>query len=289
MRRVLAVAALALAVPAAGAGGGRAGGGLSAGSDGYREARAWASFDLPDSTYLTPRAALYRSDFLNGTEEVLGLRGGWQPGPWSVGADASLQPRVDGYERSSFGLDASLSVPLDDARRGLSLAAGGGATFTRHSDLYYAASGPGRGRARGAARGEEFAVRETDLFVFGSLRGRAGALTLRLGESLYDRDLAAADARRELAPPGSGFGAAVFGFPRTVVAVRARAEATANLEPFVSCERTTFELGDPAALSLKGGATLYRGRAALTGSFELYRQSGYADRRYVALGASLGF
>jgi len=288
MKSVLAAAALALlaAVSARADDGGSAGADLTVGSNGYRAVRARASFDLPDSVYLAPRAAFYRSDEVNGTYKLFGLRGGYEPGRWSFGADAAVQPRVDGYEKSSLGADAAYSFPLSDSDKKAAFDLGGGVVLTRHSDRFAAA---GRGLGRGAERTAEFAVRESDLFVFGALRSRAAVLSGRATSSSYDRDLAAANARRELLTGGGGFDAAVFGFPDTILSATLRIKAIPRVEPFVSYTRTTFELGDPPAHAVEAGATVYLGRAGLSASVERYRQQGFADRNYLTLGATLDF
>lgn len=287
MKAAVAAALLALTAAAARAdGGGSAGLDLTSGSNAYRAVRAHASFDLPDDVYLAPRALFYRSNDVNGTYRLFGLRGGCEPGRWSFGADAAVQPRVDGYEKSSLGGDAAYSFPLSEDDKKAAAELGGGVVLTRHSDAFDAEPG---GRGRGRARTETFAVRESDLFVFGALRSRAAVLSARATKSSYDRDLAAADARRVLTGAGDGFGAAVFGFPDSILTARLRIKAIPDVEPFAAFTRTTFELGDPPADSVEAGAAVYRGRAGLTASLEVYRQRGFADRRYVTLGATLDF
>jgi len=290
-RSLLTFVALALSVaPALAAeGDGSAGVDFTAGSNAYRAARVRASFDLRDSFYLAPRASFYRSNDVNGTYKLFGLRGGYEPGAWSFGGDVAVLPRVDGYERTSLGADAAYAFRLSEEDKNTALDLGGGVTLTRHSDLVAGAPGSnGRGRGGEVSRSAEFVVRESDLFVFGTLRGRAAALTGRLSKSSYDRDLAAANARRPLSA-GGGFDAAVVGFPDTVVSAALKVKAIPDLEPFVSVARTTFELGDPPATSYEAGATAWSGRLGLAASLELYRQRGFADRRYLTLGASLEF
>ncbi|MBI3565373.1 MAG: hypothetical protein HY079_09275 [Elusimicrobia bacterium] len=283
----LTAAASALAEP----GDGSAGLDLTAGSNAYRAARARAWFDLRGGFSLAPRAAFYRSDEAGGTYKLFGLRGGYAPGRWSFGVDAAVQPRVDGYAKSSFGADAAYDFPLrgDDAKYALS--AGGGFTLTRHSDRLAGEGGApaAAGRGRGAERAAEFVVRESDLFAFTELRTRALALSGSAAKSSYDRDLAAADARRVLSAVGDGFGAAVLGFPDTRVAFRLRIDALGAVAPFVSWARTTFELGDPPATAVEVGASVTRGRTSLNASLERYRQAGFPDRRYLTLGGTLDF
>lgn len=288
-RAVLAGCALALvfAVPAkAGDGEGRVSADWTVGSRAYRELRARAAFDLADSASLAARASVYRSDEVNGTYKLFGLRGGYEPGRWSFGLDAAVQPRVDGYEKSSLGGDAAYSFPLsgDDGNAALDL--GGGVALTRHSDQL--ASEPRSGPGRGAKRAEEFVVRESDLFVFGAVRTPAATLSGRAMTSSYDRDLAGESARRVLSV-GEAFDGAVFGFPRSSLMAKIRVEALPRLEPFASWTHTTFALGDPPSNALAAGATVFLGRIDATASVERYRQRGFPDRNYLSLGASLGF
>lgn len=282
MRPLAGALAALLAAAGARADGGGAGAGFTAGSGGYREARARAWFDLSPEFWLSPRLAFYRSDELASTRRLFGLRAGWEPADWRFAGDALVEPRVDGYSRAALGLDAGRVVPLEG---GTELEAGAGAAFIRHSDEFAAAA---RGRGRGAERTDDLVVREADLSVYGSVRGKAASLRLRAAKSAYDRDLAAAAARR---PPGSGaFGAMVGGFPDSRVSASARLLATKPVEPFVEVERTTFELGDPPGTGWEAGVALKAAKGLeLTISLELYRQAGFNDRRFVSAGVSADF
>jgi hypothetical protein len=298
---VLAAGALALIVAVSASaddGAGSAGVAVTAGSNAYRALRARASFDLPDSAYLAPRAEVYRSRDTNGTYRLFGLRGGYEPGRWSFDGDAALQPRVDGYQKSELGADAAYSFPLaEEEEGGAAFDLGGGFLLTRHSDLLADAGGAGGvggaggapGRGRGVPRVSEFTVRESDLFAFGAWRGRAAVLSGRLTKASYDRDLGSANARRVLAPAGDAFNGAVLGFPDTIVSLLLRVESFSRVEPFVSWRRTTFALGDPPSTAAAAGATLTRGRAGLTASLEVERQRGFPARTYLTVGSSVGF
>ena len=281
---VVLMAATALApFAAAAAGAGTASLELTAGSRAYRALSARASFETPNDTYIAPRAAFYRSDDADGTYKLFGLRGGYEPGPWSFGADVAVQPNVDGYSKSSLGADAAHSFPLSGEEAFFDL--GGGAAVTRHSDEF--AAGGSNGRGRGRARTDEFVVRQTDLVVFAALRGAVASLAGRLTKSAYDRDLAEANARRRLSA-GEAFDAAVLGFPDTRASAILRVKAP-PVEPFLAVTRTTFRAGDPPATGLEAGAKVRRGDAAVTASIERYRQAGYEDRTYVSVGGSLDF
>lgn len=276
-----ALAAL-LAAAGARAEGGGAGAGFTAGSGGYREARARAWFDLSPEFWLAPRLAFYRSDELASTRRLFGLGAGYEPDRWRFAGDLALEPRVDGYSRASLGLDAGRVAPLEGETE---LEAGAGLGFTRHSDEFAAAP---RGRGRGAARSDDLVVRQADLSVYAAARGEAASLRVRAAKSVYDRDLAAVAARR---PPGSGaFGAAVGGFPDSRLTATARLLATRPVEPFVTVERTAFELGDPPGTGYEAGVAVTVAKGVeVTASLELYRQAGSADRRFVSAGASAKF
>src|SRR5689334_22370539 len=116
---LMAVAALAPstagAAGAAAAKSGSAAVSVTAGSNYYREFSARASFDLPRDFYLSPSASFYRSDDADGTYKLFGLRGGYEPGPWSFGADLKLQPPTDGYSKSALGGVAAYAFPVADA------------------------------------------------------------------------------------------------------------------------------------------------------------------------------
>lgn len=265
-------------------GGGSASVDFTAGSRSDREARVAASFDLRDDWFVAPRAAFFRSDDSPSGFARYGLSGGRSVGAWLFEGDATIQPRVDGYARSSFGGDASCSFGSRKDDSG-ALEVGAGANLIRHSDLLFAPSG---GRGRAADRTSEFVVRESDLSAFAAWRGRVGSLSARATGSSYDRDLGEADARRVASLDGE-FGAAVVGFPRASATATARVRAGERWEPFVSVTRTTFELGDPPATAVEAGVAWREDRLELRGSVEEYRQAGSADRRYASVGASLDF
>lgn len=286
MKAALAAAVVALSCAAAAADDGAGSAELSQtlGSRGYSLTRGKATLDVGKTASITPSVSIYRSDDVNGTYDTFGLRGDYEPGRWSFGAEAAVQPRTDGYAKSSLGGDAAYAFPLGDAEDA-HLDAGAGATLTRHSDQFAAAAG---GRGRGARRGDELVVRQSDLFVFGALRAERFVLSGRASKSSYNQDLASLSARRAPDLALGGFDAAVTGFPDSSVSARLRLKGR-RVRPFLSYAHTTFELGDPPANAWEAGATVPAGRADVTAAYERYLQSGFAPRGYVTLAVALDF
>ena len=259
------------------------------GSGGYRAPSLRASADVGESLYLAPRARVYRSDSSGGTFVLVGLRLGYEEGPWSLGAEGSVQPKVAGYAKSAFGADAVYTFPRDH----MEVEAGAAVTGIRHEDELTAASasaasGAGSGARRpGAARTDALVVTQADLTALAALRWPVVELSAEATKSVYDRDLDAASARESQFLELGGADTVVQGFPDTSVNIRLEWKALARLRPYASWSHTTFELGAAPSNGYEAGARSRLDRVTLRAAYQRYVQKGWADRDYFTLGASL--
>ncbi|MCR4295221.1 MAG: hypothetical protein NUW21_06780, partial [Elusimicrobia bacterium] len=250
-----------------------------------------ASADVGESLYLAPRARFYRSDSSGGTFVLIGLRLGWEEGPWSLGVEGAVQPKVAGYEKSAFGADALYTFPRDH----LEVDAGGAVLAVRHEDEFAAAipapaSGPGSGARRlVSARPEALVVLQADVSALTALRWPVAELSAEATKSLYDRDLDAANARESQFLELGGVDPVVQGFPDTNVNVRFEWKALARLRPHASWSHTTFKLGASPSNGYEGGARLRLDRISLKAAYQRYVQKGWSGRDYFTVGASLTF
>lgn len=261
------------------------------GSGGYRATALRASADVGGSLYLAPRARFYRSDASGGTYVLIGLRLGYEEGPWSLGAEGAVQPKVAGYEKSSFGADAVYTFP----RERMEVDAGAAVLGIRHEDDYAAAipapasgAGPGSGaRQPGAARSEALVVLQTDVSALAELRWPLAAISAEAAKSFYDRDLEAEGARESQFLELGGVDPVAQGFPDTNVNVQVEWKGRARLRPYASWSRTTFKLGASPSNGYAVGARWRLERISLKAAYQRYVQKGWADRDYFTAGASL--
>jgi hypothetical protein len=261
------------------------------GSGGYRATSLRASADVGESLYLAPRARVYRSDSSGGTFVLIGLRLGYEEGPWSLGVEGAVQPKVAGYEKSAFGADAVYTLPRDH----MEVDAGAAVLAVRHEDEFAAAlpapaSGHGSGkRLPGAARSEALVVVQADVTALAALRWPAAELSAEATKSVYDRDLDAEGARESQFLELGGVDSVVEGFPDTNVNVQLKWTGLARLRPYASWSHTTFKLGASPSNAYEVGARSRLDRVSLKAAYQRYIQKGWSDRDYFTLGASLAF
>ena len=110
------------------------------GSGGYRATAVRASADLGESLYLAPRARIDRSDDSGGTYTLIGLLLGYETDSLSLGAEGAVQPKVNGYSRSSLGADALYTLPSSRLLGSAEADVGAAVTGIRHEDEYMAAA-----------------------------------------------------------------------------------------------------------------------------------------------------
>ncbi len=263
------------------------------GSGNYRSTKVHATVDLSEELYLSPSYSQYRSDYSSGTRRGIGARLGSDARLLGWGLEGNHQPKVDGYQRSSFGGDLSYFLVPQDETFGWGLTGaelGVALTRTMHSDEFSAA-GPrvsGR-RPPGPPRVETFSIGQTDFGVFGTVKFRHAWLSGGLTKSHYDKTLDLGDARVIQALELSGLEGIVQGFPDLGWDLKLTWRTFPGVRPHVSWARTTFRLGDPPSDGLGLGGAVEAGRFTLKTSWERYIQAGAPKLDYFSLGTSVNF
>ncbi len=277
----------------------------------YRSTKVKASVDLGEEYYLSPSFSTYRSDNSSGSFSTIGLRGGYESGPLSLGADVAVQPKTNGYKREEFGADATFSLTPGGSKHGhkmtgpssggeetfgSGLAAvdiGAGLRFIRHSDDLQAPPGaaglpPGPGR-RAIARGKTITFGQTEFSVFGALRFLIAEASAELSKSHYDKSLDASNARESQFLQLTGVDSIVQGFPDTTANARLTWKSLPLIKPYASYTHTTFKLGSAPSNAYEFGAKAGLNMVTVKAGYERYVQKGVASQNYYTLGASLNF
>ena len=278
------------------------------GSSGYRGLKAKASIDLSDTVYLAPSFSNYRSDASSGSYNRFAVRLGYETGPIALGAQASVQPKVNGYRQRSVGADVTFSLTPGGSKKGRKMAgpsSGGestfgsglagvdlGASFTHitHTDDFSGAanSGPGA-RLAGARRARAFTLGQNDVAVFGGVKFLVAELSAEVSKSVYDKSLDNSGARDAQLLSLAGVAALQQGFPDRAVNVQAKLKVFPMVRPYASYTRTTFKLGESPSNSYALGATVGLELVSVKAAYERYTQSGFSSKNYYTLGASIHF
>src|SRR5437660_10303884 len=69
------------------------------GSHSYRGTTGSGTADIGEHLYVSPSFQTFRNDASGGTYTNFGLRGGFEEGPFSLGAHGGFLPKTDGYGR----------------------------------------------------------------------------------------------------------------------------------------------------------------------------------------------
>lgn len=300
--KTIALFLVVLAVSAPAFAGVTAGVDQTFGSRNYRGTKGSVSLDLNDNMYVTPSAATYRSDDSGGVFYEFGARAGYETGPLSFGAQAMVQPRVNGYAQQSLGADVTVSLAPGGTKHGKRMAGPSsesnstfgyglagvdvGAAFkhTRHSDeLDFTAGNSGK------ARSTAIVVAQNDVTGFAAVKLLIAEVSASVTKSAYDQTLEGRGLRGSPFLPLSGLGAVAQGFPDTSFNAKASLKTLPMVRPYASYTHTTFKLGAPASTGVEFGGVLGLDMVSVKGAYEHYTQSGFPDRNYVTLGAALNF
>lgn len=307
MKTLLAILVLFAAVSASAAGV-SFGVDQTLGTDNYRGTKAKASLDLSDEIYVAPSFSTYRSDTSSGSFNTFALRGGYETGPFALGAEAGFQPKTNGYKKTFVGADATFSLTPGGSSHGRKMAgpsSEGEQTFgsglagvdigaavmrTNHSDDLAASTGTVVDRRRAsAARSTVFNVGQTDLSAFAGLRFLVTEISAEITKSVYDKSLDATNIREAQALSLSGFGATVQGFPDTSFNAKLKWKTLPLVKPYLSYTHTKFKLGAQPSDAYEAGGTVGLQMLSVKASYQRYTQKGFADQNFFSVGAGLNF
>lgn len=228
----------------------------------------------------------YRFDGSTGTTRTVGLRGSYQGENLAAGLTVSITPRNDAYANRAFGVDGGWTFILDDSEEpaGLEeLELGAWWSQTRHSQLVF----PG---AVGVLPERNIVINQHDLGVSAALTGWDTTLSVDAFRTIYDQNFdnlpTAAIRIRRLTETA----ALVNGFPERGGSIRLDYSRWREVSPFVSFTATRYKIQpQPASATAGAGVALkYRGFGADLG-YELVRQKGSTDTKYLSFGASFKF
>lgn len=224
----------------------------------------------------------YRYDGATDTVRTGSLRAGYQGESLALALVGSVTPLADAYRSVSWGAEGGWTFLPEEGfveEWGLD----GWWSQTRHSQVVPATPALPRERT--------LVVNQHDLGLGASVTAFLATLTVDGYASLYDQDYFEdlnAVARRR--PRLSAAVSLVNGFPRGGASARLDVEALRWLTPYASVSYTSYRVSTSApSRSLGAGASLRAGPLTLDGGWELTRQSGADDARYVTLGGSVRF
>lgn len=227
----------------------------------------------------------YRFDGSTGTTRTAGLRASYQGDNLSVGVMASVTPRNDFYANRAFGVDGGWTFVLDDSDEPsffeeFELGAWWGQT--RHSQVVPA--------TRTLPIVRDVIVNQHDFGVSASLTAFDATLSVDAYRSIYDQDFDDVPAAARRRPRLAQTAALVNGFPERGGSARLDYSRWRAFSPFVSIAATRYKIQpQPATATAAAGASFrFRGFAGDLG-YELVRQKGTADTKYLTFGASFKF
>lgn len=244
-----------------------------------------ASLQYGDVWRLKGSYSDYRFDGSTGTTRTAGLRASYQGENLAVGLTASVTPRNDAYANRGFGADAGWTFLLDesDEPSGVEeLELGAFWSQTRHSQIVPAT--PALPTRRNVI------INQNDLGVTASVTAWDLTVSVDASRSLYDQDFndlpAAARRRPRLAETAS----LVNGFPDRSGTVRLDYSRWLAFSPYASLTATRYKIQpQPASAAASAGAAMRFGGLGLDLGYELVRQKGSPDTKYLNFGASFRF
>jgi len=253
------------------------------GSGGYLGRGAFLQYG--DAWKLRANYSDYRFDGSTGTTRTAGLRASYAGERLSVGLSASVTPLNDNYSNRSFGADAGWIFALDesDEPSGLEEAELGLFwTQTRHSQTVPAT--PVLPQAR------KVTVNQHDLGVSGSVTGWDVTLSADAFRALYDQDFDDLPAAVRRRPRLNELLSLVNGFPERGASARLEYERWTAVTPYLTFATTRYKIQpQPASTTGGAGAALRAGGLGLDVSYELVRQKGSDDAKYVNFAATYRF
>lgn len=227
----------------------------------------------------------YRFDGSTGTTRTAGVRGSYQGESLAVGLTASVTPRNDNYANRAFGVDGGWTFVLDDsdAPSGLEeFELGAWWSQTRHSQIVPATP---------ALRIErDIVINQHDFGVSAAVTGWDLTLSVDAFRAVYDQDFddipAAVRRRPRLAETAS----LVNGFPDRGGSARLDYSRWRAVSPYISFAATRYVIQpQPASATAGAGASFKHGGFAADLGYELVRQKGTADTKYLNFGGSFKF
>lgn len=265
------------------------------GSDRYRYVSGTLTLGLDSGWYAKPSFAVSSSSGASTTRNF-GLRLGYDGDLFGVGAEASITPRVAGYQSLGVGGDASLyfspggdtkssdagEKTQDSARKkGLVEAhVGAGGFLTRHSELIPAIAGQ-------AAR--DNVTNQTDASVFAGAQVLVLDLSAGYTRSYYDKNISERPLQA-LRAQARGFNPAIFGFPEYKFDAQLIWLLAPVVKPYAAFQYTDYKVDQPIARSYTVGATVKILKVRVKGSYEIYDPGGGSRKSgYYSLGASVAF
>lgn len=278
------------------------------GTNNYRGTRANVAVDVSKTLYVQPMFSTYRNDNSSGSFSDIGLRAGFEQGPFSLGVQGSFLPKNDGYRQFAFGADVTFSLspggtthsqrmagPSSDSNEtfGYGLAGidiGASANHIQHSDDYFASGPSGLGlRSAGAARPAAFTYAQNKFSVFAGAKFLITELSASISKDFYDRTLEGNGLREPAYMEVTNFAALESGAPESDYNLEIKWKTLPFVRPYLSFTHTNFKLGIPSSNATEVGLNVGLDMLSVKAAYGHYAQSGFADRNYATLGASLNF
>jgi len=257
--------------------------------------------DLDADVSIRPSANLAGSNSTAGTSKSYALRLGFDTPGWTFGMSGGFSPELDGYRTHNVGFDLDLRwdmvpfwgavTPLEESEvpvereEGDQVSLGGGLAFTTHADKISAFGPAGR-----LLRSKIFEVTQTDLSLTAGLTYFDVSLSGQVTWSRYDQDL-----KVNLARPGqrlflSGLAGLYQGFPDRSVYLKLGTDLLPRVSPYLSFNRTTYQLDAPTTVAWTGGASVDLSPFQLGASVEVMDPGGGQDKQtYLTLEGAFSF
>lgn len=227
----------------------------------------------------------YRFDGSTGTTRTFGLRGSYQGENLALGVSASVTPRHDAYVNRAFGMDAGWVFILDDSDEpsgleDLDLSAWW--SQTRHSQIVPAT--PALPIER------NIIINQNDFGVAAALTGWDTTLSVDAFRAVYDQDLNRVPAAVRRRPRLAETAALVNSFPERGASARLDHSRWRAFSPYVSLATTRYKI-QPQPATVTAGAGVAFGHGGFSGDvgYELVRQKGADDTKYLNVSGSFRF
>lgn len=243
-----------------------------------------ASLQYGDAWRLKGSYSDYRFDGSTGTTRTAGLRASFQGENLAAGVSFSVTPRNDAYANRAFGADLSWTFILDDSEdpSGIEdIELGAFWSRTRHSQVV-----PGTP----ALPEREIVINQDDLGASFALTAWDATLSVDAYRALYDQDFYSLPAAIRRRPRLAEAVSLVNGFPARGGTVRLDYSRWLAFSPYASLAVTRYEIQpQPASAAASAGAAMKFGGLSLDLGYELVRQKGVPDTKYLNFGASFKF
>lgn len=227
----------------------------------------------------------YRFDGSTGTMRTIGLRASYQGENLAVGLTASVTPRNDSYANRAYGADAGWVFILDDSDEPTSLEdldLSAWWSQTRHSQIVPATPAlPTR---------RDVIINQNDFGVAAALTGWDTTLSVDAFRAVYDQDFNNIPAAARRRPRLAETAALVNGFPERGGSVRLDYSRWRAFSPYVSLVTTRYKIQpQPATVTAGAGAAFGHGGFAADVGYEVVRQKGSDDTKYLSVSGSFRF